>query len=420
MMDHCDLPDPKPVDYITPSSAYSLSQCKLRAAYRSDPGYRGKTPSSQASRLGSACHEVLEEAGRGELPSSSSPEWRKAFDAKWDLAVRKQEKEASENPFERHWPPAAKWRNYSIRKIATRRLAEKVTATGTGATPAVEEEQQAFGGRLRGRADVIRRGEETEIEDYKTGSLFESGTEELKESYRTQMLLYAALEEAETGNVSGTSHADSSRRRSDLATDHFRAGSCRRRGSASRARCVQRGGRIRYLPAQELGSPGSESCRFCTYAVRCPRFWQSATSEWASEGVLAVAGEVQRREQAEHGSVGIQLEIASGSGGEGEAWIYGIDPERFYFAGNRGTRVRARCYWAFWDSGCDGVSDHRLVADRYPSAGRTLRDGLPRDAEQSESPADQRLVGGVIGGSGSWESDITGWRVVCGGRSART
>jgi CRISPR/Cas system-associated exonuclease Cas4 (RecB family) len=332
MMDHCELPDPKPVQYVTPSSAYSISQCKLKVAYRSDQGYRGKTPSSQASRLGTACHEVLEAAGRGELPRSTGPEWRTAFDAKWGAAIRKQEEEASGNRFERHWPPAAKWRNYSIRKIATRRLAEELSAAGDGAAPVLEERQEAFGGRLRGRADVIRRGAETtEIQDYKTGSLFESGSDELKESYRMQMLLYAALEEAETGRcpVRATLVPLEGERVSLEITSEDVAAAAEEAlaGLDAYDQAIESG-----TPAQELGSPGLDACRFCTYAVRCPRFWQSATPEWAGEGVLAVAGHVLRLEHAEHGSVGILLDVTSGSGGEGEAWIYGVDPERFYLA----------------------------------------------------------------------------------------
>ena len=313
--------------------------------------------------------KCLEAAGHGELPSSTSPEWRVAFDARWDLAVRKQEHEASENPFERHWPPAAKWRNYSIRKIATRRLAEQVTAAGTGAAPVIEEKQEAFGGRLRGRADVIRRGEETEIEDYKTGSLFEFGTDELKKSYRTQMLLYAALEEAETGRCPARATLiplEGDPISLEITSEQVAA-------AAEEALAVLDAYNEAVesnIPAQELGSPGLDSCRFCTYAVRCPRFWQSASPNWASEGVLAVAGEVLRREQAEHGSVGIQLDVTSGTGGEGEAWIYGVDPERFYLAATAepGSPLGATGLSATPDARVFRTTDRSRIVTRRPGA----------------------------------------------------
>lgn len=69
-------------------------------------------------------------------------------------------------------------------------------ARAPGTEVQLEQEHVGFEGKLRGRPDIVRKtADGTAIEDYKTGSLYEAESGELKEGYRLQLLLYAALAE---------------------------------------------------------------------------------------------------------------------------------------------------------------------------------------------------------------------------------
>src|SRR4051794_40676982 len=106
-LEHCRLPEARPIDHVTPSAATSLAMCKLRAAYRSDPSFQGQEPSSQAARLGNVAHRVLELAGRGAFGAADDVGWRAAFETAWDAAMSKEDNKRRRSPLESHWPPPA-------------------------------------------------------------------------------------------------------------------------------------------------------------------------------------------------------------------------------------------------------------------------------------------------------------------------
>jgi hypothetical protein len=54
-----------PLEYITPSSFFALSNCFLQAAFRVDASYVTFQP--PAVRLGTACHALLERVAKGAL-----------------------------------------------------------------------------------------------------------------------------------------------------------------------------------------------------------------------------------------------------------------------------------------------------------------------------------------------------------------
>lgn len=326
--DLCTLPVLTELGYVTPSGATALQECQLRAAYRADPGFRGQAPSSQAARLGSASHRVLELAGRGVLPDPRAPTWTAAFETLWDDAIDREAARAASHPLESHWSPPVRWRNYAMRKVATKHLARRIGERITGGGVVRHEHAQRSGdGRLRGKADVIRREPEHEIEDYKTGALYEEDTGELKGAYRTQMLLYAALEREASGHwparatlipLSGDpvalqivpAEADAEAREALRALDSYNDAV---RDSAS---------------AIELATPSSAACRFCEFAVCCPAFWTAVSADWREDGVVAAAGTILARENATGGTVALQIDVSSGSLCRGEWILTRIDPER--------------------------------------------------------------------------------------------
>ena len=330
------LPRLWPREYATPSSAPLLLQCWLRVAYASDPDFRKEVPASPASRLGTACHHVLELAGAGALPAPGGPEWRGAFESAWEEAITAEQEAASSHPLERHLPPAVRWPGYAMRKVRTRRLAEQLGSMVTDRGDArrakvaeLEQERQGFGGKLRGRPDVIRRTEQgSVIEDYKTGSLLEVNTSELKGAYRLQLLLYAALEQERTGEIPHEArliplegdpatievHGDEpiqAARQVIAALDGYNS--------------EVRGG----VSPEALANASPEHCRFCPFAVRCPGFWSAVNPDWAAEGVLAVAGEVTASEPSRFDTFDLDGKIEAGSLPSGNVRLHGLDLDRF-------------------------------------------------------------------------------------------
>jgi RecB family exonuclease len=327
------LPKLAPLPYVTPSGALALEECHLRAAYRADTSFRAGTASSQAARLGSACHRVLERVAQGALPLASDQAWDSAFDALWMESVGLEANAASASPAESHWPVPERWRNYAMRKVATKTLARKIGGRlGASGVVRVEHAQQAAGGLIRGRADVIRRAPTHEIEDYKSGSVFEEDSSELKAAYRTQMLLYAVLEHEDTGSwptrasVIPLAGAPVS---IDIAPAEAKIAAAQ--ALAALAEYNSAVGTAEH--ADQLASPTPDHCRFCEFAVLCPGFWASVSSEWRDGQVAAVAGWVVDSETAQRGLVALRLDVQRGSVPSGDWTLAQVDPVRFPQAG---------------------------------------------------------------------------------------
>ena len=336
-LEHCRLPAPQPLGYTTPSGGAALADCGLRTAYESDAAFRGTVPSSPAARLGTVCHRVLELAGAGALPSTSSRHWRESFEEAWSTAVEEQEEERRRSPLEAHWPPPERWPYYAVRKVTARRLCERISDStrrspqggrAPGATELQEQRQQAFGGRLRGRADVIRRSPETVIEDYKTGPVFDEASTDVNPHYRTQMLLYAVLEH-ETMGVWPKRATLVPLQGEPVVIEVDPADATAAAKAALEAledynRKVADG-----VQAIELAKPSPTACRFCSYAIECPAFWSSADENWLDEGIVAVAGPIQAREESRLSTFNVRIASAAGSLAPGDYLLYQLDAERF-------------------------------------------------------------------------------------------
>jgi hypothetical protein len=345
---HCRLPRARPLEYVTPSGAPALEECLLRAAYSSDPEFAKEVPSSPAARLGNACHRVLELAGMGHLGPAGDPGWREAFETAWQEALEADVKRSRENPLEAHWPPPERWHGYGMRKVATRSLAARISSAARrerdceqarGDNRGLQEHRQtAYSGRLRGRADVIRRNGAATIEDYKTGSIYEEGTDEIRSHYRVQLLLYAVLEHAETG--SWPQRATLIPLEGDPATIEVDPQAAEAAADAALNALgrynaeIWAGGSL-----GELGNPSPDICRFCPFAVRCPAFWTAVSPAWLEHGIVATAGAVVRIAESRLDTFNIELDAAAGSLEPGRCLLHGLDAQRFGAAVDAGERA---------------------------------------------------------------------------------
>jgi hypothetical protein len=202
------------------------------------------------------------------------------------------------------------------------------SADGPGAL-ALERRRDAFDGKLRGRPDVVRQSNShCVIEDYKTGSLFEAGSDEIKASYRLQLLLYAALEEA--GGGKRVASARLIPLDGDPETIHLEDGEALAAARSAVAaldeynRDVDRG-----VAPIVLAEPSPDHCRFCPYAVRCPAFWEASTSSWADEGIIAIAGELTWRETSRFDTFDLRCDVTAGTVTHGAVQVHGLDLDRF-------------------------------------------------------------------------------------------
>ena len=322
--------------HATPSSAPIFLQCWLRVAYASDPAFRNEVPGSPAARLGTACHRVLELAGAGQLPRSSEPGWTEAFDATWEHAIAAEEESARKHPLESHLPPAKRWPGYAIRKVRTRKLAAKLSgadAPRAAATPGgeveLEQEHAGFEGKLRGRPDIVRRtADGTAIEDYKTGSLYEAESGELKDSYRLQLLLYAALAEEVMGD--GATSATLIPLEGEPARIEIKGSeAAEAAGEVISAMDSYNQAVAAGTPGEDLASPEPDHCRFCPFAVRCPAFWSAITPEWDTEGILAVAGQISNSAVSRFGTFNIEVTIEAGSTSADTVTLHGLPFDQF-------------------------------------------------------------------------------------------
>ena len=261
-------------------------------------------------------------------------QWRAAFERVWADAIAAEEAAAHAHPLERHWPPAQRWPGYAMRKVRTRRLAEQLASAhgrnNRGKQEVeLEQEGQAFGGMLRGRPDVVRSDERGGvIEDYKTGSLYEAGTEEVKAAYRMQLLLYAVLERNRSGLWPRSARLIPLEGEPEtLEIDPAEAEALANEVvSALKAynEHVAEG-----TPPEELASAAPDHCRFCAFSVRCPAFWATVDRGWAEEGILAAAGEVEGSEASRFDTFDLELDASSGSVEHGRLRLQALDVESF-------------------------------------------------------------------------------------------
>lgn len=125
----------------------------------------------------------------------------------WNQKSLEVDTKLQENPVTRGLSPLSRSaRNYEVRRLMTIRMVcslhEASPAAGRAKRadwdyPLKEKPLQSLDGLIRGKVDLVeRRGDEWVLVDYKSGEVTEldgDGKSIIKESYKNQLLLYAAL-----------------------------------------------------------------------------------------------------------------------------------------------------------------------------------------------------------------------------------
>ncbi len=179
-----------------------------------------------------------------------------------------------------------------------------------------EQEFTAFGGKLRGYPDLVR---DSEVVDYKSGAVFEhdvvTDTTVVKAAYVRQLRIYGYLVRQELGwwpkrglllPLGGAGvevalePAECEREASD-AVDLLDIYNTKVRAGAS---------------PEEFASPSTQACRWCSFKIICPAFWQTATPDWSGQlDGAAVEGSLTAASSLIHGGAAkaISVDLKAGS-----------------------------------------------------------------------------------------------------------
>ncbi len=321
----------RPFSHITPSIISALEKCFLQAAFRADRTI--KTFQPPPVRLGTACHALLERVAKGELANQSEEEWLNGLEAIWKDEITKQEAALLVSEQEKHFGRAESWPKYAIQKARVFLKAKKLLSyqrnrslqTQRDAHLGVEHFYTAFEGRLRGRADVVYESEQgVELIDYKTGNIFdedEDGERKVKERYRQQLHLYAAMHHDCTGVWPVRGHlvpltgAPFTIEIDQVETQQL-VQSALERMRQFNALVSQK------APIDALANPSFDACQTCNYKAYCPAFWACShdSSAWGTSAHLEAI--VLDLKETRQGDYVVSLQVTAGTLPDGRFILY--------------------------------------------------------------------------------------------------
>lgn len=323
------MTDPGPIsesiERAAPSDVSILGSCPLQYAFRkSRVGPHAPSLGSPAAELGSISHRVLESvvADRSLL----GPESQSALDAAWDRELdRYRERQSAAGNTSPFGPPES-WTSYYLVQarlsVAAERLKEVLEGCGNDAEFLTETPITDPDTVLWGIPDLIVRSPNLHgLVDYKTGGVFEPDSRELRDSYRTQMHIYAYLEFKESGMWPEKwlllSLQDGL---VELEADHKSAKDSV--GAALKAVAAYNQG----TPSTPSATPSGRTCRYCSFVARCGPFWDEV-EEIAAEGFAAARGTVTRVSSTPLGGYAVDIRVPHGSHLGEKLTIRRIEPE---------------------------------------------------------------------------------------------
>lgn len=313
------------LDRISPSRFTSLSKCALREVWTSSK-QSPLLPPSPAARLGTAIHLLLEKAGRGEF----AQEDQLKIEREWQELVNRVEVNMLASWLERSLTPL---RNavpdHEVRRLRAIRKAVEISKKTRPKSRNTEESGSAqfelwissAGGHIGGFIDyVINTSQGTIIGDYKSGYIIDKNQEsdnlEVKEEYKVQLKLYAAMYKSQRGHwpmrleivpLEGDTIIIpfSPQECEDLLTDAV----------ASLDRINNKIADILTSPdlsEEILASPTPSNCRFCLYRPTCTAYQKASdNSSDKSQWPRDVWGIVEGKRMLGNGRLSLSLNVTN-------------------------------------------------------------------------------------------------------------
>ena len=293
----------EPIKRLSPSTAYSFYLCPLKEVLRFNKVI-APLPVFPSARLGSAIHSVLEGASKKMIMDE------KDFNERWATNIKLIENIMRQIPAEQHLVPLEdSERTYEVKKLQT----WKITKEALSYSNYIEKPSLKIAERLMispmasigGRIDLILTNlDGTEIIDYKTGEVIdESGT--LKEEYKIQMKLYAALyHDIYSSWPKKLTLVSLGRKRHEV---EFTPEECNKLLLDLEEKLEDVNQKILgEEPLSNLAIPSPEACKFCPYRPGCHSYWirREDTENWPKD----VAGKVLEKTVSGMGLVRVVLE----------------------------------------------------------------------------------------------------------------
>jgi len=200
----------KPISRVSPSRYDAMRQCSLREVWQAG-GEPFLLPVSPAARLGSAIHQLLEDAGRGRL----TPGDHEAMEHRWDELVGEAESTMRASWLERQFVPLRlSVPDFEVRQRRAQQRALTIAHAADLARSKPAQGRMTAGfemwvatpdGSVGGYIDhVVESRDGPILRDYKSGSIHDAAAgasaNTVKESFVRQMRLYAALYAKTTGS----------------------------------------------------------------------------------------------------------------------------------------------------------------------------------------------------------------------------
>lgn len=316
---------PQALASVSPSQVTELEACHLHVALQADRHYRTWPLTGAKARIGSVCHRVLEQAVTGSVAALPQKLWRESLEEFWRSEISKEERLAAAAPLSVHLGPATRSPGYALQKARVMRKAMSLLEWPSNILHAARYEEErwyrAYGGRLRGRADVVRVGDgQVELADYKTGAIFEDsedgGSPVLKMQYRRQLLLYAAMHHDETGEWPAMVYVV------PLAGEKVGVEVLPVEAEAEAARALAlleayNADVARAAVAEDLASPSAEACRNCGFQAICEPFWGDISPAWDWGHTASVCGMLTSLRHPADGEQLLEVAIEAGNTGHG-------------------------------------------------------------------------------------------------------
>ncbi len=320
------MPDTERIAEVSPTLFTAMQRCGLAVHLSRTHRWRqGSSSSNPPARLGTAVHRVLGWVSTDQRTELGPSEFEAAVRQRWHDEVALEEKAAAASIGESYFGPAVGWPGYATTEerlvIEAGWLAAEVS-NSIGIERWVERPLSSNAPPMRGTPDLVLLSDVgARVVEFKSGTV---APEDVKPAGRfgLQVLMYAAMVRQHgipviAGEIRPIGRARLPVEVTDGAIEEACASVLAALDDFNSA--VDEGETVR------LARPSDRSCGYCPHILGCPAIWAGGTNELNDLQVLE--GTVERVQQAQVGSVAVELEATAGTR-LGVVTITGLDPRR--------------------------------------------------------------------------------------------
>ena len=321
------MPDTERLAEVSPTVMAAIRRCGLAVHLsRTYRRHAGGWLSNPSARLGGAAHRVLGWVSAGGCTKLGSFGLEAAVRRRWRDEVIIEEKGAAASPVESYFGPAPSWPGYATTEerlvIEAGWLAAEISSSPE-IERWIERPLTSSVPPMRGSPDlVVRSADGARIVEFKSGAVGLEDAQPLGR-YWLQVLMYAAMVRKLGVRVAGAEIRPMGRAR--LAVE-VTEGAIEQACEVVTAALGAFNSAVDAGETSQLAQPSDDACGYCPHILRCPAIWSAGGTKELDE-LRVLEGTVQRVQQAQVGSVAVELD-ATGGTRLGVVTITGLDPRR--------------------------------------------------------------------------------------------